>query len=68
MCSRYGRVVRFVVVGALFLATRNVGRVGDEDEEQPPTGFPIHGLVSHNFLRDYAWTIDFDAMQMYFAG
>jgi hypothetical protein len=60
--------VRFVVVGALLLATRNVGRVGDEDEEQPPTGSPIHGLVSHNFLRDYAWTIDFDAIQMYFAG
>ena len=23
------------------------------------TGFPIHGLVSHHFLRRYRWTIDF---------
>jgi hypothetical protein len=29
-------------------------------------GFPIHGLVSHGFLRRYAWTIDFDSMTMTF--
>ena len=27
-------------------------------------GFPIDGLVSHNFLRHYRWTIDFDQMGM----
>jgi predicted aspartyl protease len=27
-------------------------------------GFPIGGLVSHNFLRAYKWTIDFDEMRM----
>ncbi len=27
-------------------------------------GFPIDGLVSHNFLRHYRWTIDFDLMGM----
>ena len=30
-------------------------------------GFPIHGLVSHGFLRRYAWTLDFDAMTMTFS-
>ncbi|MGH3022808.1 MAG: hypothetical protein ACRDNI_04055 [Gaiellaceae bacterium] len=29
-------------------------------------GFAIHGLVSHAFLRRYAWTLDFDAMTMTF--
>lgn len=31
-------------------------------------GFPIHGLISHGFLRRYAWTLDFDSMLMLFAG
>lgn len=30
-------------------------------------GFPVHGLVSHAFLRRYEWTLDFDAMTMSFA-
>jgi len=30
------------------------------------TGFPIHGLVSHHFLRRYRWTIDFARMTMRF--
>jgi len=30
------------------------------------TGFPIHGLVSHHFLRHYCWTIDFAGMTMTF--
>ncbi len=39
---------------------------------QPPgsywmAGFIIDGLISHNFLRDYAWTLDFDGMRMIFA-
>jgi hypothetical protein len=29
-------------------------------------GFPIHGLVSHGFLRRYSWTIDFTRMTMRF--
>jgi|WetSurMetagenome_2_1015567.scaffolds.fasta_scaffold175766_1 hypothetical protein len=29
-------------------------------------GFIVDGLISHNFLRQFAWTIDFDAMQMIF--
>ncbi|MBN2564925.1 MAG: aspartyl protease family protein [Candidatus Eisenbacteria bacterium] len=36
---------------------------------QPPgsywhMGFIVDGLISHNFLRDYAWTLDFDRMRM----
>jgi len=27
-------------------------------------GFPLGGLVSHNFLRHYRWTLDFDGMTM----
>jgi hypothetical protein len=29
-------------------------------------GFPVHGLVSHGFLRHYRWTIDFTRMTMRF--
>jgi hypothetical protein len=29
--------------------------------------FRVHGIVSHHFLRDYAWTIDFTRMTMTFA-
>jgi hypothetical protein len=29
-------------------------------------GFPIHGLVSHGFLRHFRWTIDFTRMTMRF--
>ena len=28
--------------------------------------FRVHGIVSHHFLRDYAWTIDFARMTMTF--
>jgi hypothetical protein len=30
-------------------------------------GFILDGLISHNFLRQYAWTIDFSRMRMVFA-
>lgn len=30
-------------------------------------GVGIHGLLSHGFLRRYAWTLDFEAMTMSFA-
>lgn len=30
-------------------------------------GFPVNGLVSHGFLRRYAWTLDFERMAMTFA-
>lgn len=30
-------------------------------------GFPLGGLVSHNFLRHYRWTLDFDRMRMQLA-
>ena len=36
------------------------------DAWKDAAGFPIHGLVSHGFLRRYAWTLDFDAMTMTF--
>ena len=31
-------------------------------------GFPLDGLVSHNFLRHYRWTIDFTTMEMTLEG
>ena len=30
-------------------------------------GISVHGILSHGFLRRYAWTLDFDAMKMAFA-
>jgi predicted aspartyl protease len=30
-------------------------------------GVTIHGILSHGFLRRYAWTLDFDAMTMTFS-
>jgi len=30
-------------------------------------GVSIHGILSHGFLRRYAWTLDFDRMAMTFA-
>jgi hypothetical protein len=36
------------------------------DAWRDAVGFPIHGLVSHGFLRRYAWTLDFDSMTMTF--
>ena len=30
-------------------------------------GFIMDGLISHNFLKKYSWTIDFDTMKMIFA-
>ena len=30
-------------------------------------GFFIDGLISHNFLKKYSWTIDFDSMKMIFS-
>jgi len=36
------------------------------DAWRDAAGFTIHGLVSHGFLRRYAWTLDFDSMLMTF--
>jgi hypothetical protein len=36
------------------------------DTWREAAGFTIHGLVSHGFLRRYAWTLDFDSMAMTF--
>jgi hypothetical protein len=30
------------------------------------TGVSIHGILSHGFLRRYAWTLDFERMTMTF--
>ena len=30
-------------------------------------GFVMDGLISHNFLKKYSWTLDFDTMKMIFA-
>ena len=30
-------------------------------------GVYVDGLVSHNFVKNYAWTLDFDALEMIFA-
>jgi len=30
-------------------------------------GFFEDGLISHNYLKDYKWTIDFDSMEMIFS-
>ena len=30
-------------------------------------GITVHGILSHGFLRRYAWTLDFEAMKMTFA-
>ena len=37
------------------------------DAWKQPAEFPIHGIVSHGFLRRYAWTLDFQAMTMIFS-
>ena len=37
------------------------------DAWKQPAEFPIHGIVSHGFLRRYAWTLDFQAMTMTFS-
>ena len=36
------------------------------DVWEEAAGFRIHGVLSHGFLRRYAWTLDFDAMTMTF--
>ncbi len=30
-------------------------------------GITVHGILSHGFLREYAWTLDFETMKMTFA-
>jgi hypothetical protein len=30
-------------------------------------GVSVHGILSHGFLRRYAWTLDFERMRMTFA-
>ncbi len=54
-----GRIVRHDLVGSF--------------GGQPPgsywnLGFIQDGLISHNFLKEFSWTLDFDAMKMYLVG
>ncbi len=37
------------------------------DAWQELAGISVHGILSHGFLRHYAWTLDFDSMTMSFA-
>lgn len=63
-------------VGQFEIATLGLGPLEQPDligsfGGQPPGsyrrfGFIMDGLVSHNFLRHYAWTLDFDRMMMVF--
>lgn len=65
---RIGRFpVRRLALG--LLVQRDVsGMVGIfPDEWRQAAGFPVHGLVSHAFLRRYVWTLDFDSLTMTFA-
>jgi hypothetical protein len=43
------------------------GILESEFNYEEANGFLIDGLVSHNFLKKYSWTIDFDNMKMIFA-
>lgn len=52
-----GSVVRHDLVGVTGIFPPQLAKPG-------VAGFPLHGLVSHNFLRRYRWTIDFDLMAM----
>ncbi len=64
-------------VGEFEIESLGLGRLVRHDligsyGAQPPgsywgLGFILDGLVSHNFLKAYAWTMDFDAMRMYFS-
>jgi hypothetical protein len=57
LSHRYGRFpVRRVGLGRLV-----------PDEWAELDGIRIHGIVSHGFLRRYAWTLDFERMTMTFA-
>jgi hypothetical protein len=63
-------------VGQFEIESLAMGRLEQRDlvgsfGGQPPgsyrrSGFIVDGLLSHNFLKQYAWTLDFDAMTMYF--
>lgn len=62
--------------GTFEIATLGLGGLRQSDlvgsfGGQPPgsyrrLGFIVDGLISHNFLREYAWTLDFDSMRMVF--
>ncbi|MFH1502765.1 MAG: aspartyl protease family protein [Candidatus Eisenbacteria bacterium] len=64
-------------VGEFPIASLGLGRLEQPNlvgsfGAQPPgsyrmLGFIVDGLISHNFLRRYAWTLDFDRMRMVFA-
>ncbi len=61
-------------VGEFDIAELGLGAVRRHDlvgsyGAQPPgsywrLGFIVDGLISHNFLREHAWTLDFDGMRM----
>jgi hypothetical protein len=63
--------------GQFPIETLGLGRLTQRDlvgsfGAQPPgsyrmLGFIVDGLISHNFLRQYAWTIDFSGMRMVFS-
>jgi hypothetical protein len=68
LSHRYGRFpVRRVGLGRLVQdeATGLYGIFPDEWVELD--GIRIHGIISHGFLRRYAWTLDFERMTMTFA-
>lgn len=39
---------------------------GDVMDMYQVTGFVTDGMIGHNYLKDYRWTLDFDAMEMSF--
>lgn len=39
---------------------------GDVMDMYPVTGFIADGMIGYNYLKDYRWTLDFDAMEMSF--
>jgi hypothetical protein len=63
-------------VGSFPIESLGLGRLQQSDltgsyGAMPPQayrmlGFIEDGLISHNFLRQYAWTLDFDRMRMIF--
>jgi aspartyl protease len=68
LTRRYGRFpLRQVGLGPL-LQDEVLGLYGVfPDAWTEIAGIALHGIISHGFLRRYAWTLDFDAMTMGFA-
>lgn len=56
-CGGLGKLIRKDVSGIFGLLS---------PESYLEQGFILDGLISHNYLRNYAWTLDFDSMTMSF--